>query len=143
MKPFNDLLLEASTMLVVNDLAVSIEFHRDRLGFELLDRQEHIATLRLGSLDLYLFTYSPPTPDKPNFTLENLNQPGRTPVIIDLLVSDCQAAYDRLIANGINFLTPPHTPPWGGRRCFAPDPDGYLIEIEERLASPFRNKSHR
>lgn len=34
-------------------------------------------------------------------------------------------------------LTPPHSPPWGGLRCFAKDPDGYLIELEENEASPF------
>ena len=140
-KPLTDLLAESATMLVVNDLVASIQFYGDRLGFEVLERQEHIVALRLGSLNLYLFTSSPPTPDKPGITIENLNTPAKTAVIIDLLVSDCQAAYDRLTAIGLNFLTPPHTPPWGGRRCFLRDPDGYLIEIEENTASPFQKRA--
>ena len=51
--------------------------------------------------------------------------------------SDCQAAFERLQARGVQFLTRPHTPPWGGLHCFACDPDGYLIEVEENVASPF------
>jgi catechol 2,3-dioxygenase-like lactoylglutathione lyase family enzyme len=124
-------------MLVVCDLAAAVAFYRDRLGFELLRQEEHIAALRLGSLQLYLFTYSPPTPDKPGVTLANLNTADQTPVILDLLVSDCQEAYERLLGSGVEFLSPPHTPPWGGRRCFARDPDGYLIELEQNPESPF------
>ena len=40
-------------------------------------------------------------------------------------------AYDTLSARGVSFLTEPYSPPWGGHRCFAVDPDGYLIELEE------------
>jgi catechol 2,3-dioxygenase-like lactoylglutathione lyase family enzyme len=29
------------------------------------------------------------------------------------------------------FFSEPQAPPWGGLRCFARDPDGYLIEIEQ------------
>jgi hypothetical protein len=31
----------------------------------------------------------------------------------------------------VPFLAEPHSPPWGGHRCFAVDPDGNLIEVEE------------
>jgi catechol 2,3-dioxygenase-like lactoylglutathione lyase family enzyme len=46
-------------------------------------------------------------------------------------VKDCAKAYDELRTLGVEFLTPPQRPPWGGWRCFTRDPDGYLIEIEE------------
>jgi catechol 2,3-dioxygenase-like lactoylglutathione lyase family enzyme len=139
--PLQDLLRDVAVMIVVRDLAVSIDFYQHKLGFMLLEQQAHIAALRLGTLQLYLFTHSPPTPDKPTITLTNLNGSDTTPVIIDLLVSDCQAAYERLQARGVRFLTPPHSPPWGGLRCFARDPDGYLIEVEENAASPFLDQS--
>jgi catechol 2,3-dioxygenase-like lactoylglutathione lyase family enzyme len=32
---------------------------------------------------------------------------------------------------GVEFLAEPYAPPWGGHRCFAVDPDGNLIELEE------------
>ena len=33
--------------------------------------------------------------------------------------------------SGVRFLAEPYSPPWGGHRCFAVDPDGNLIELEE------------
>ena len=124
-------------MLVVNDLEKSVAFYRDKLGLEIRSQSPDIAGLSNGVLNLYLFTMSLPTPDKPTVTLENLNRTGRTSVIIDLMVDDCRAAYRLLVDNGVDFLTPPHQPPWGGWRCFALDPDGYLIELEESDNSPF------
>lgn len=136
-----DLIRDVAVMIVVRDLQVSVTFYTQKLGFTLHDQQVHIAALSCGSLRLYLFTHSPPTPDKPTITLTNLNGPDTAPVIIDLLVSDCQAAYQRLLTRSVEFLTPPHSPPWGGLRCFAKDPDGYLIELEENEASPFLSRA--
>jgi len=124
-------------MLVVSDLEKSVAFYRDKLGFTVRENREHIAALTNGTMNLDLFTRSPPTSDKPSVTIANLNRPGRTSVIIDLLVDDCHAAYKTLTEQGVTFLTPPQKPPWGGWRCFAFDPDGYLIELEENEDSPF------
>jgi hypothetical protein len=40
---------------------------------------------------------------------------------------------------GVEFLTPPKSPPWGGWRCFAHDPDSYLVEIEDWAAELHRS----
>jgi uncharacterized glyoxalase superfamily protein PhnB len=106
-----------------------------------VSHQPGIAGLRLRDLRLYLFTFSTPTPDKPDVTLACLNTADQTPVILDFLVDDCWATYRELVARGVEFLTEPNTPPWGGLRCFAPDPDGYLIELEENPDSPFLPRS--
>ena len=37
----------------------------------------------------------------------------------------------RLGAAGVGFLAEPFSPPWGGVRCFAVDPDSYLVELEQ------------
>jgi catechol 2,3-dioxygenase-like lactoylglutathione lyase family enzyme len=125
------------TMLAVRDLEKSVAFYRDNLGFEVQEQSAHIAGLTKGSMNLDLFTETPPGQDIPTIALENLNKPGHTSVIIDILVDDCHAAYETLLAEGVNFLTPPHKPSWGGWRCFATDPDGYLIELEENKNSPY------
>jgi catechol 2,3-dioxygenase-like lactoylglutathione lyase family enzyme len=52
-------------------------------------------------------------------------------VILVLMVEDFLAAHEELRDRGVEFLTEPKEPPWGGRRCFLHDPDGYLIEIED------------
>ena len=117
-------------MLCVRDLAASIDFY-DRLGFLVHDRQDHIALLALGECRLYLFLESPPTEDKPNvrFVPQASETVGNT--ILVLAVDDCRAAYRQLSARGIEFITPPKQPRWGGWRCFAHDPDGYVVEIEQ------------
>ena len=65
--------------------------------------------------------------------------------ILVLEVADCLGA-DALAAAGVRFLAEPYSPPWGGHRCFAVDPDGYLVEVEHRheggrLAGPGRSRS--
>ena len=98
--PLHDLLHDVAVMIVVRDLAISVAFYQRTLGFTLLEQQAHIAALRLGNVSLYLFTHSPPTPDKPTITLTNLNGADTTPVVVDLLVSDCQAAGTPFLRRG-------------------------------------------
>ncbi|MDQ2741175.1 MAG: VOC family protein, partial [Chloroflexota bacterium] len=120
-----------STMLAVTNLARSVTYYCDALGFEVRDRADHIALLAWDTMLLFLAVESPPTSDKPAVTLAAPTTSEHTPVCLVLRVTDCQRAYAELSARGVRFLTPPQTPPWGGWRCFARDPDGYLIEIEQ------------
>jgi catechol 2,3-dioxygenase-like lactoylglutathione lyase family enzyme len=118
-------------MLAVADIPRSIQFYKDSFGFSVLIEEPYYALLSLGSLWLYVVTESPPTPDKPTVTLGTTGTNERTSANIVFHVSDCKAAYEALSQAGVQFLAPPQQPPWGGWRCFAQDPDGYLIEIEE------------
>jgi catechol 2,3-dioxygenase-like lactoylglutathione lyase family enzyme len=121
-------------MLCVRDVRRSTDFYRDKLGFEVVEFQPEIALLRIGSGHLYLFGESPPTEDKPSVHLVPQANPTRGSVVLVLTVEDCRAAYEDLRARGVEFLAPPKKPPWGGWRCFAHDPDGYLIEVEDWAA---------
>ena len=56
---------------------------------------------------------------------------SRLAAILVLEVTDCVGAHRELSAAGAPFLAEPYSPPWGGHRCFAVDPDGNLIELEE------------
>jgi catechol 2,3-dioxygenase-like lactoylglutathione lyase family enzyme len=120
-----------STMLIVDEIDTSIAFYRDLLGFVVRESDKHIALLQAGAMWLYLITESPPTVDKPNVTLTNLNSPDRSAALVVLRVEDCWAIYQHLSEKGAVFLTPPHSPSWGGWRCFMRDPNGYTIEIEQ------------
>ncbi len=137
MKPLDATLLDVVTMLAVDDLDASVTFYRDKLGFDIVQYTPSIVALQRRTMLLYVFTNSPPTPDKPALTLVNLNTTEATSVVLDFLVSDCHEAYRELKNLGVDFLTPPQVPPWGGWRCFARDPDGNLIELEENPISPF------
>src|SRR5918997_742103 len=132
-------IVSLATMLCVRDLKRSLGFYRDKLGFDVLDSEPHVALLRLGSGLVYLFTESPPTPDKPSVHLAPPDDPAYGSVVLVLIVEDCRTAYEELRGRGVEFLAPPTQPPWGGWRCFALDLDGYLIEVEDaaaELASP-------
>ena len=128
-------LVSLSTMLCVSDVERSTAWYRDKLGFEVLKHEPDIALLRIGSGLVYLFAESLPTEDKPSSHL--VPKPGG--VILVLTVEDCREAYEELRQRGVEFLTPPKSPPWGGRRCFAHDPDGYLVEIEDWAAELHRS----
>jgi predicted enzyme related to lactoylglutathione lyase len=117
-------------MLCVRDLSASIPFYR-KLGFEVEMEEDHIALMALDEMRLYLFTESLPTEDKPKSRLVPQADPITGNVIVVLAVDDCGRAHRALTKRGVAFLTEPKSPPWGGWRCFAQDPDGYLIEIEE------------
>jgi catechol 2,3-dioxygenase-like lactoylglutathione lyase family enzyme len=123
-----------ATMICVADIRDSLEFYRDRLGFRVLESIEHIALLERDGIFLYVFLESPPTEDKPDVWMKPPKSPGAGSVILCFRVDDCRAVYDGLVGSGVDFLTPPMSPPWGGWRCFALDPDGHVIEFEEPAA---------
>ena len=127
-------LVSLSTMLCVGDVERSTAWYRDKLGFEVLKQEPEIALLRIDSGLVYLFSESAPTEDKPSEHL--VPKPGG--IILVLTVEDCREAYEELTERGVEFLTPPKSPPWGGWRCFAHDPDGYLVEIEDWAAELHR-----
>jgi catechol 2,3-dioxygenase-like lactoylglutathione lyase family enzyme len=51
--------------------------------------------------------------------------------LLVLEVENCMTAFHDLRDAGVEFLAEPYSPPWGGHRCFAVDPDGYLVELEQ------------
>lgn len=133
MHPLDKHIVHVSTMLAVSDIRRSVAYYREKFGFAPRDEYDmaHIALLERGNLLLYLVSESPPTADKPTVTLIAPDTPDRTPIALVFRVDDCRAVYAELSALGVEFLSPPMQPEWGGWRCFARDPDGYLIEIEE------------
>jgi catechol 2,3-dioxygenase-like lactoylglutathione lyase family enzyme len=123
--------VHVATMLAVVDIERSVAFYRDRLGFEVEEHTPDLALLRHGTMLLYLVTDSPPTPDKPGVWLSPPSHESQTPINLVFRVGDCRAVYERMLAASVSFLAPPHSPVWGGWRCFGRDPDGYLFEIEQ------------
>lgn len=130
-KPISSSLVHIVTMLVVDDMNESTTFYCDKFGFDVREQEIGIALLERGGMLLYLVTESEPTIDKPNIILANMNTKDRTSVNLVFRVKDCNAAFKELSENGVEFLTPPQSPAWGGWRCFTKDPNGYLIEIEQ------------
>lgn len=129
--PLDAQLVRFTAMLTVRDISSSEQFYTQRLGFRVSEGMEGMRLLERKGVTLYLVTESPPTPDKPDVTLAPPLQVSRPPVNLVFRVADVRATYTALANSGLKFLAPPHQPPWGGWRCFAQDPDGYLIEFEQ------------
>jgi catechol 2,3-dioxygenase-like lactoylglutathione lyase family enzyme len=120
-----------STMLTVRDLSASERFYVQHFGFEVTERLDSLRRLERPGAKLYLVLPSPPTVDKPDITLSPQPVHNRPSVNLIFRVKDVRTVHAALAASGLAFLTPPVQPTWGGWRCFAQDPDGYLIEIEQ------------
>jgi catechol 2,3-dioxygenase-like lactoylglutathione lyase family enzyme len=123
----------AGTILAVSDFDRAVAFYRDRLGFELeamYDDPPYATLVRAGTR-LSLAEQGHPAEDRPGVTMAAPPDPSRLAAILVLEVTDCLAVYDALRSAGVEFLAEPYSPPWGGHRCFAVDPDRNLIELEE------------
>ena len=50
-------------------------------------------------------------------------------IILDFLVDDVDAEYERIKAFGVEWVLPPTTQPWGNRSMIFRDPQGNLINV--------------
>jgi catechol 2,3-dioxygenase-like lactoylglutathione lyase family enzyme len=123
----------AGAILAVADVEASVAFYRDQLGFELEASYDDppYATLALGGTRLSLAEEGHEAEDRPGVTMTAPEDRSRLQVALVLEVIDCRGAYEELGSAGVRFLAEPFSPPWGGARCFAVDPDGYLVELEQ------------
>jgi catechol 2,3-dioxygenase-like lactoylglutathione lyase family enzyme len=120
-----------STMLAVRDIDVSEDFYATHFGFKTTEKLQSLRRMDRTGAAIYLVLTSPPTPDKPTVTLTPPEARNSPSVNLIFRVKDVRVTYAALTEGGLVFLSPPQQPPWGGWRCFAQDPDGYLIEIEQ------------
>ena len=123
----------AGAILAVADVERSVAFSSTRLGFELEATYDDppYATLALAGMRLSLAEQAHPAEDRPGVAMNAPDDPSSLQVVLVLEMTDVRAAYEELSGAGVRFLAEPYSPPWGGHRCFAVDPDGYLIELEE------------
>lgn len=105
----------------VGDVARSVAFYRDQLGFT--TEQEHgqtFALLRLGAVTLGLL----------HGDLSRLPAGARELFHLELTTDDLDGLYAALRAKGVEFAEPPHDAPWE-RAMAARDPDGYRVEFAQ------------
>ena len=123
----------AGAILAVRDFERSVAFYRDRLGFEIeamYDDPPYATLVRAGTR-VSLAEQGHEAEDRPGVLMLAPEDASRLAAILVLEVDDCLGAYAELREAGVPFLAEPYSPPWGGHRCFALDPDRNLIELEE------------
>lgn len=119
-------------ILAVAEVERSAAFY-EQLGFTIEATYDDppYATLSLAGARLSLAEQGHPAEDRPGVALEAPPDRSSMNAVLVLEVLDCMSAYRELRAEGVEFLAEPYSPPWGGHRCFAIDPDGYLVELEQ------------
>ncbi len=130
MAPFR--VLSGGSILAVSDFAASMAFYTDGLGFT-VDAQfddPPFAILSHGPVGLCLAEQGHPAPDLADHVMTTPSEPSRMAVVVVLRVEDVHAVHATLVARGVPLASDVWSPPWGGGRFFAVDPDGYLVEIE-------------
>src|SRR5262249_52096388 len=123
----------AGVILAVSDFERSLAFYRDSLGFEVEATYDDppYATLVGAGTRVSLAEQGHPAEDRPGVSMIAPRDRSELAAILVLEVDDCLAAFEELSEAGGPVLAEPYSPPWGGHRCFAIDPDGNLIELEE------------
>lgn len=101
----------------VTDLDRSRRFYVERLGLAVLMQEE--GYLRVGGGDGF------------HLGLEerDTDRVGAAGIEIVIRVSDVDAAYRRLVGDGVEFDAAPADMPWGARHAWLRDPDGYRLSI--------------
>ena len=120
-------------ILAVADVERSSRWYADHLGFavEASFDDPPYAILTLAGTRLSLAEQGHAAEDRPGVTMVAPEDRSRLQVALVLDVESCSEAYEELRGAGVEFLAEPFSPPWGGTRAFAVDPDGYLVELEE------------
>jgi uncharacterized glyoxalase superfamily protein PhnB len=54
---------------------------------------------------------------------------GRSEMILDFMVPDVDAEYERISALGVDWVVRPTVQPWGNRSMIFKDPEGNLINV--------------
>jgi catechol 2,3-dioxygenase-like lactoylglutathione lyase family enzyme len=123
---------DLTRLLVVADLARSVDWYRDVLGAELVGEYGGTsAVFRFVGCWLLVVTGGEPTADKPTVRMAPPADPDRPSAELIVAVPDCRAAHNELASRGAAFLADPVEYAWEIRAFFR-DPDGHLFEISQR-----------
>jgi lactoylglutathione lyase len=117
--------------LTVNDLAASIAWYRDVLGFTVSQEMMYEgklagAMLKAGSVEILL--------GQDNFAKGRDRQKGAALRFYWVTTQDVDALAAAIVSRGGVLAHPPQDEPWGGRDFAITDPDGFLISITTRPA---------
>ena len=118
------------TMVIVSDMARSVEFYRDKLGIPLKFQSPEWTEFATGATTLALHGGGVPASQPPT------QDPSKTAgaCSIGFNVDDVDKTYEELKAKGIRFVMPPTQREGEGiRLAVAIDPDGLPISFAQLI----------
>jgi lactoylglutathione lyase len=115
---------EIFPILSTTDLPRALRFYRDLLGCAQTyrfppDGEAAYVGLRLGGRDL-------------GISAESFAAPSTARFALCVYADDCDAAVQRLRAEGVTVLAEPADQPWGERMAEVADPDGNRVIVLSR-----------
>ena len=119
----------------VRDLEKCVSFYRDKLGFQLKNKEADFEYLVFDSQagpGLALISIE----SAAKLISEAQIRPGEDAVhrnYFAVFLEDVDKEYDELRAKGVHFVKPPTTFPWGQQIAYFEDPEGNLWEISHFL----------
>ena len=116
--------------ICASDLARSIAFY-ETLGFSEAYRNDRGVMMSSEGVHLFLFVTRKPNPSSVGRELGLFSDP---PGIdhISFTVTDIDALYAKLCADGVKFDGPPEDQSWGARMVGLMDPDGNNLYLLQR-----------
>lgn len=109
-------------LITVENMAASVDFFVQRLGFSVVFDSEGFVSLRHASGDLEL-GFMRPVGDESPFVGHG--------VTYGLEVEDVEAEYRRICIEGVDTDGPPRDNPWGDRSFTVIDPNGIALHIHQ------------
>ncbi|MDH6253460.1 putative enzyme related to lactoylglutathione lyase [Chryseobacterium sp. H1D6B] len=115
----------ASLRLITKDIKQSVEFYEKAVGLTAQWYTEDFAELSTDSITLAIGSSRTMKLFGENLTAST----GSKNSIIEFLVADVDAEYERIKGITNNIIQTPTTMPWGNRSLLFCDPDGNLINF--------------
>ncbi len=118
--------------LTVNDVAASIAWYRDVLGFIVAEEMKHEGQfvgvrMKAGTVELFLF--------QDDFAKGRDRQKGQGLRFYCITAQDVDQLAADIVARGGTLDHPPTDRPWGSRDFAVTDPDGFHISIMTQPAT--------
>ena len=107
------------------NFATAVSFYRDMLGIPLrfLDKEHGYAAFDTGQVGFSIARVEQGA--------ENYKELVGRFTGVGLSVDDLDTEYERLLALGVTFSSPPTQQPWGGYMAIVKDPDGNELYLDQ------------
>jgi uncharacterized glyoxalase superfamily protein PhnB len=116
--------------LVTEKVRALADFYAQVLGVEAVGDGTHVE-LRTAGAGMAIFSAEGMEEMAPGSMAES----GSGSVVLEFVVDDVDAEYERLTELGVAVVKPPQTHPWGARSFWFRDPDGHLVDFVTVQAS--------
>lgn len=114
-------------ILYVGDLAASVGFYRDVVGFEYKFTDAGYAEFDAGGVRFALYERR-----RAEWLTGRDVAPGGGGEVV-VMVADADACAERLAGLGVALLSGPADRPWGHRTVHVADPDGFVVEFAAEI----------